>query len=305
MAKLYMMVGLSASGKSTYAQYIAEQENAVIHSSDSLREELFGDVNENSRNDELFRELHNRMKADLMNGKNVIYDACNISYKRRKAFLNEIKKFKCEKICYFIATPYEKCLKQNQKRDRVVPEYVINRMYKNIYIPQSYEGFDKINMIWSVFDKDYYNFGVLFEGENGLKHIDQNNHHHTLTIGEHCIRTMDYVFAKTDDYILSLAALLHDIGKRETKEFRNMKGEQTTEAHYYGHHLVSAYNSMFYLKTYGYSDEDILNICNYIQWHMQPFFIQTEKAKNKFINLVGREFYDKLMILHEADVRAK
>jgi len=33
MAKLYMMVGLSASGKSTYAQYIAEQENAVIHES--------------------------------------------------------------------------------------------------------------------------------------------------------------------------------------------------------------------------------------------------------------------------------
>ncbi len=66
MAKLYMMVGLPASGKSTYAQYIAEQENAIIHSSDSLREELFGDVNENSRNDELFRELHNRIKADLM-----------------------------------------------------------------------------------------------------------------------------------------------------------------------------------------------------------------------------------------------
>lgn len=40
-------------------------------------------------------------------------------------------------------------------------------------------------------------------------------------------------------------------------------------------------------------------------YFLKEDFEETEKAKNKFINLVGREFYDKLMILHEADVRAK
>ena len=66
------------------------------------------------------------------------------------------------------------------------------------------------------------------------------------------------------------------------------------------HHLVSAYDSLFYIDEYN----DILLRANYIQWHMQPFFMETEKAKNKFIKLVGQEFYDNLMILHQADLLA-
>jgi hypothetical protein len=98
---------------------------------------------------------------------------------------------------------------------------------------------------------------------------------------------------------------LHDIGKKFTKQFSNYKGEPTDIAHYYNHMNVSAYDAMFYLKDKGYNDDDILNICNLIQWHMQPFFIETDKAKNKFIRLVGQEFYDRLMILHQSDMDAK
>lgn len=50
--------------------------------------------------------------------------------------------------------------------------------------------------------------------------------------------------------------------------------------------------------------DKLLLRANYIQWHMQPFFIETEKARNKFINLVGQEFYDDLMLLHQADILA-
>lgn len=37
MNKFCMMIVLPASGKSTQVKYIAETENAIIHSSDSLR----------------------------------------------------------------------------------------------------------------------------------------------------------------------------------------------------------------------------------------------------------------------------
>jgi len=60
--KLIMMVGLPASGKSFVAEQLALKENATIHSSDSLRKELFGDVNVQDKNGEVFQELHNRIK---------------------------------------------------------------------------------------------------------------------------------------------------------------------------------------------------------------------------------------------------
>ena len=308
MNKLIMMVGLPASGKSTYAQCIADTEDAIIHSSDNLRKELFGDVNEQDKNNELFKELHNRIKSDLKTGKNVIYDACNISYKRRKAFLDELKKINCKKICCLIATPYEKCLEQDQKRNRIVPEHVIKRMYLHFDVPAGFEGWDHVHIVYNDSNKYQRNISDLL---NKLSLISQDNPHHTLSIGEHCrvcARNVCKIFKERMifDEKLIYAAWLHDIGKEFTKQFKNYKGEDTDIAHYYHHENVSAYNALFYLRNDDFTCFDsILDICQLIRWHMKPFLIETEKAKNKFINLAGQDFYDKLMILHEADVRAK
>jgi predicted kinase/predicted HD phosphohydrolase len=302
MTKFIMMVGLPGSGKSLRAKNLAVKENAIIHSSDTLRQELFGDENTQDNNEELFTELHRRIKQDLKGEQNVIYDATNISYKRRKAFLEELKKINCEKICYLVATPYEKCLDQNKSRKRQIPEYVIKKMYLSFYIPQYYEGWDKINIIWN---DEEYNFDIheLFNGANGLNKISQDNPNHTLTIGEHCLKCAGICEELVDDFELNMAALYHDIGKRFTKQFKNSKGEDTDIAHYYQHHLVSAYDSMFYLRWL--DDYTMLNVVKYIQWHMQPFFIKTDKAKNKLINLIGQTAYEKLLILHKADKLAK
>lgn len=301
MNRFIIMIGLPASGKSYHAERLSKQENAIIMSSDKLREELYGDENTQENNSELFNELHKRIKENLKQGFNVIYDATNISHKRRKTFLNELRKIPCIKECYLVATPYEKCLYQNNIRERKVPEHVIKKMYKNIYIPQYYEGWDKIHII-NNYNPDDFNVHILFNSENGLNKINQDNPHHTLTIGKHCLQCAYNVELSKDDDILIIAGLFHDIGKKFTKEFKNGKGEDPDIAHYFNHHLVSAYDSLFYLK---YDNDTKLKITNYIQWHMQPFFLETEKSKNKFINLVGQEFYDDLMILHRADIEAK
>ena len=67
---------------------------------------------------------------------------------------------------------------------------------------------------------------------------------------------------------------------------------------------VSAYDAMFALKQDDVENESILEICQYINWHMYPYNIKLEKTKNRFIDFVGQEFYDNLMILHEADKNA-
>lgn len=302
MSKLMVMVGLPASGKSTYAKKIAIEENAIILSSDKLREELYGDINDSEHNTEVFSELHRRIKENLEQGKNVIWDSTNINYKKRQAFLKELKRLDITKECHLMATPYELCIKQNKQRDRQVPEDVIRRMYKNIYVPQMYEGFNEINIVYNTGDM-IFDVNELFNGENGLNKINQDNPHHTLTIGGHCLKCASICEELKDDFQLNMASLYHDIGKRFTKEFKNAKGESTDIAHYYQHHLISAYDSLFYLK--GLEQEDLLEIVKYITWHMQPFNLNTEKAKNKFIKLVGQEFYNNLLILHEADINSK
>ena len=52
---LYIMCGLSGSGKSTIATQIAnENPNTVIVSSDAIREELTGNENDQSKNEDVF-----------------------------------------------------------------------------------------------------------------------------------------------------------------------------------------------------------------------------------------------------------
>lgn len=92
MNTLYMMCGLPGSGKSLYAKEISKVKNAKIYSSDELRKEMFGNVSDTKHNSDLFQELHKRIKNELFKGKNVIYDATNLSHKRRKVFLDSLKK---------------------------------------------------------------------------------------------------------------------------------------------------------------------------------------------------------------------
>jgi predicted kinase len=291
----FMMVGLPGSGKSHYAQWIRDTYDANIHASDELRYELFGDESINDKNDELFAELHRRIKQDLEAGKSAVYDATNINYKRRKAFLDELKKFNCQKTCVLAATPYEICLEQNKARSRTVPEHVIRKMYTHFYIPQKYEGWDDIHIVWNKSSNRY----KLFPWLSTLDSFQQDNPHHTLSLGDHL--TKCWMRIKKEDSTLEMAARLHDIGKPFTKSFTNGKGEPTEIAHYFQHHLVGAYDAMFRLKSEGYTNDDILDICQLITWHMQPYFQTTDKAKDKFAGLVGQEFYNRLMVLHEAD----
>ncbi len=88
---LHMMVGLPASGKSRFAKEMTDCFGGVIYSSDKIREELSGNINNQDINNEVFNILHKRVKENLQKGINIFYDATNINYKRRMSFLKELK----------------------------------------------------------------------------------------------------------------------------------------------------------------------------------------------------------------------
>ena len=51
MAKCIMLIGLPAAGKSTWSKkYIECNPDTILVSSDAIREEVFGDINDQSHN---------------------------------------------------------------------------------------------------------------------------------------------------------------------------------------------------------------------------------------------------------------
>jgi len=214
MNKFIMLVGLPASGKSEVAKTYADTEGYIIHSSDALREELFGDVNEQNKNKILFQELHKRIISDLKDGLDVVYDATNISWKRRRHFLHTIKNIECYKKCVLVYAPFGDCIMRDMQRIKCVGYDVIDKMYRNINIPYYYEGWDKVSIKFTALPrKDIVQ--LLWE----LKEIDQNNPHHTLTIGHHCMKCHQNLLNKTANLNLLHAGALHDIGKKHTMKY--------------------------------------------------------------------------------------
>lgn len=320
MNKLYMTVGIPGSCKSHWAETHKNELNAVIHSSDDIRAEM-GNVNEQSKNAEVFQILHQRIKDDLKAGKNVVYDATGISRKRRINFIsNELRDIPCEKICILFATPYEICCDNNKKRERKVPEEVLTRMYKNFEVPCLQEGFDDIQIVWW----DYKENGLEYNFYKDLekwRNISQDSHHHTKSIGDHMIAASNHYSTmcehsedwNTEDKLLSMAILMHDCGKVFCKGYLDSKGNVSETAKYYNHHNVGSFLSLFYLKEmneysniFNFTDDEILYISLLINCHMRYFmaYKDSDKARERDRQIFGDEFMLQLGVLHECDLAA-
>ena len=300
MTKFFMMIGFVGSEKSYHAKELAEEYDAIVLSSDALREEMFGDVNHQADNDTLFKELHKRIRECLASGKSAIYDACNISYKRRMEFLKSLNKIPCEKIAVIMATPYEVCLERNAQRERKVPEYVIKRMYMNWNIPYWYEGWDDIQIVYS--DRAEGSYGGVYDWVESVMDYDQHNSHHSLTLGEHCLKTFEYLNSiPVAFWELRTAALIHDCGKPFCATYINGNCEKTEECHFSEHQNVGSYMSLFFGDI-----DNHLYVAQLVQWHMRAYLAwkHSEKAMQKDRKLLGETLFNDICLLHEADLAA-
>lgn len=313
LPKFIMVVGLPGSGKSYFLEQNFDKFN--IHSSDKIRGELLSGESDQSNNSLVFETLHERVKTDLRNGISCCYDAVNQNAKRRRAFLQELKNIPCQKECYIVATPFELCVTNDKSRQRSVGESVIKKFYHSFNIPTKREGWDNISLVYNFNSMGYYSaLDTMFN----LVKTEQHNPHHTLTIGNHCIKcfenmenTISEKFEELDNLdikILATAALFHDIGKSKTATFTNKKGEITDICHYYDHENVGAYDSLFFdfWTEIENPNELILSVADLIQLHMRLYSNpESEKFRAKLKRQLGDKLYNMLEILHDADKNAK
>lgn len=144
---LAVMVGISGSGKSTYANGLKTSLNAQLVETDAIRLELTGNAEDQSQNGRVFAVAKKRVNDYLSQGKNTIIDATSLSVKERKDWVEIGKANNAEIRAYFIDTPVSDCKSQNNKRTRKVPEWVIDKQASKLYPPTKAEGFDSITVI--------------------------------------------------------------------------------------------------------------------------------------------------------------
>ena len=265
-------------------------------SSDAIRKEFYGDETIQDDPAKIFEEMQRRTIAALKDGKNVVYDATNISRKKRKHLLSSIT-IPCQKIAYVIWARYETCLARDNSRNRNVGESVIRRMLLNFQPPYYDEGWDNIE--FRLNDEPY----KRSDYDNWLD-CEHDNPHHNNTVKEHTLRVMTEAAklqqgrrqGKGVAITLIITASLHDIGKKFVKAFKNSRGEPSEIAHFYNHHNVGSYFAIGYEETIGLHTKQRALIYWLINVHMDPFL------KTKYSAALSDELSKILDAFHQCDL---
>ena len=133
-----MLIGPPASGKSTTAQELAAQLQALVLSTDVLREELWGDAAIQGPWPVLERVLHSRIQESVEAGRPVLIDATHARRRWRRRLIHESGlPAEVRWVGWWMQTPLSICLVWNRRRTRQVPEEVIRRFAATLSDPQA------------------------------------------------------------------------------------------------------------------------------------------------------------------------
>lgn len=128
MAKLLMLSGLVASGKSTEAEKIVSRGNWVRVNRDLLRTMLHFDKWTGNNEAAIIAIEKNIAGWCLMNGLSVVVDDTNLGQKHHDMWSELARKFGATFETKRIDTDLATCLERNKGRDKEVPEHVIKQM---------------------------------------------------------------------------------------------------------------------------------------------------------------------------------
>lgn len=150
MATLYIPIGIPGSGKSTYGKDLSYVvENLVIVSPNKVREILYGDASIQGDGNEVFSIAYYEAIKALKDGKNVYFDATNLTYWTRFRLYERCMYYADKIVAIEFHVSRASCLKRNNDRDRKVPKRVIKNMASKIsFVDEAVEPY--INEIYKV-----------------------------------------------------------------------------------------------------------------------------------------------------------
>lgn len=128
--KLVILVGLPASGKSTFARKLVDL-GFVRTNKDDLRLEMFDGEYKRKDEKKVVKERNRLVREALSQGKSVVVDDTNLNPVHIKELTTIGKEYgaEIEVEDSFLAVPLEVCIKRDSEREKSVGEQVIREMF--------------------------------------------------------------------------------------------------------------------------------------------------------------------------------
>lgn len=127
MAKLFIPVGIPGCGKSTLTK-IFDHTNMRVVSSDAIREEITGDIGDQTRNQEVFAEYHKRIEDHLLDGLDVFADATNLRDFAREKLQAIGERTGADMHLIVFANPKQAVLRNEKRERRVAPDVMVRML---------------------------------------------------------------------------------------------------------------------------------------------------------------------------------
>jgi predicted kinase len=147
MAEVIAAIGVPSSGKTTVLKPFAEENGYVYICPDDIRQELTGNLLDNSRNPEAWEIAFARMREALREDRAIAFDATQARVRDRRAFALRARQEGADRIIgAFADVSLAEAKERNTKRSIIVPEHAIERMYRFLEDdpPRIEDGFDEI-----------------------------------------------------------------------------------------------------------------------------------------------------------------
>ncbi|MGA9406105.1 MAG: CCA tRNA nucleotidyltransferase [Bacteroidota bacterium] len=144
---------------------------------------------------------------------------------------------------------------------------------------------------------------VVFPEVAELSGVDQRDDHHHKDVFLHTCIVVDNISMMTEDLYLRFTALVHDIAKPKTKQFREGIGWT-----FYGHEELGARMVKHIFKKLKLPFDKIPYVEKLVRLHLRPMALVDEEVTDSAVRRLlfdAGELIDDLMILCRADITSK
>lgn len=128
MSKMYLMTGVSGSGKTTFAKEFARKNNLRYLNIDNFYLATFGDENTHEHEFDVWMMFYRAIEIASRDDVDIIIDTNAPTISNRDEIYNWFGRMFAENYIIFIDAPADLCFRNNSNRERVIPEDEMIRM---------------------------------------------------------------------------------------------------------------------------------------------------------------------------------